>query len=114
MSELELFPAALAGPVEAPEPADARTDPRLLEPLTAREKEMLLMEQKWWKYSGAKEQQIREKFDMSATRYYQAVNALIDKEAALAWDPVTVKRLRRLRRERQRSRSARRLGHDDL
>jgi hypothetical protein len=47
---------------------------------------------------------------MSATRYYQIVNALIDTPEALAFDPMLVKRLRRLRATRQRARSARRLG----
>jgi hypothetical protein len=47
---------------------------------------------------------------MSATRYYQVLNALIDREDALAYDPMLVKRLRRLRAARQRARSARRLG----
>jgi hypothetical protein len=47
---------------------------------------------------------------MSATRYYQALNALIDRPAALSADPMLVKRLRRLRAARQRARSARRLG----
>ena len=45
-----------------------------------------------------------------ATRYYQVLNALIDRESALAYDPLLVKRLRRLRTARQRARSARRLG----
>jgi Protein of unknown function (DUF3263) len=47
---------------------------------------------------------------MSATRYYQVLNALIDRPEALAFDPLLVKRLRRLRSARQRQRSARRLG----
>jgi hypothetical protein len=47
---------------------------------------------------------------MSATRYYQVLNTLIDSPAALAADPMLVKRLRRLRATRQRARSARRLG----
>ena len=49
---------------------------------------------------------------MSATRYYQVLNALIDKPAALAADPLLVKRLRRLQVHRQRTRAARRLGID--
>ena len=49
---------------------------------------------------------------MSATRYYQVLNALIDPPEALVADPMLVKRLRRLRATRQRSRSARRLGLD--
>ena len=78
--------------------------------LTEREREILSFERQWWKYAGAKEQAVRELFDMSATRYYQLLNALIDRPEALAHDPMLVKRLRRLRSSRQRARSARRLG----
>ena len=78
--------------------------------LDRRDREILAFERQWWKYAGAKEQAIRELFDMSATRYYQVLNALIDTPAALAADPMLVKRLRRLRASRQRQRSARRLG----
>jgi hypothetical protein len=78
--------------------------------LTAREREILAFERQWWKYAGAKEQAVRELFDMSGTRYYQLLNALIDRPEALAHDPMLVKRLRRMRQTRQRARSARRLG----
>jgi len=74
------------------------------------EREILAFEGKWWKYAGAKEQAVRELFAMSATRYYQVLNALIDRPEALAADPLLVRRLRRLRASRQRTRSARRLG----
>jgi len=80
--------------------------------LSERDLLILEFERQWWKYAGAKEQAMREKFDMSATRYYQALNALIDRPAAIAADPMLVKRLRRLRAARQRARSARRLGID--
>jgi hypothetical protein len=80
--------------------------------LTTRDKDILTFERQWWKYAGAKEQAIREQFDMSATRYYQVLNSLLDHEAALAFDPLLVKRLRRLRSARQRARSARRLGFE--
>ncbi len=78
--------------------------------LLSREREVLAFERQWWKYAGAKEQAVRELFDMSSTRYYQMLNALIDRPAALAHDPMLVKRLRRMRQSRQRARSARRLG----
>jgi Protein of unknown function (DUF3263) len=81
-----------------------------LDGLSRRDREILAFERQWWKYAGAKEQAIRELFDMSTTRYYQVLNALIDTPAALAADPMLVKRLRRLRASRQRQRSARRLG----
>jgi len=82
------------------------------EGLARRDREILGFERQWWKYAGAKEQAIRDLFDMSATRYYQVLNGLIDRPEALVFDPMLVKRLRRLRASRQRQRSARRLGID--
>src|SRR5512144_2439987 len=64
--------------------------------LSERDREILNFERQWWKYAGAKEQAVREKFDMSSTRYYQVLNALIDRPEALAFDPLLVRRLRRL------------------
>jgi hypothetical protein len=95
--------------VVSPVPAESaeRTDEG---GLSRREREILAFERQWWKYAGAKEQAVKDLFDMSATRYYQVLNALIDREDALAYDPMLVKRLRRLRAARQRARSARRLG----
>jgi hypothetical protein len=80
--------------------------------LDRRDREILAFERQWWKYAGAKEQAIRELFDMSATRYYQVLNALLDKPEAMAADPLLIKRLRRLRTSRQRTRAARRLGFE--
>jgi len=80
--------------------------------MTERELEILAFERQWWKYAGAKETAVRDLFDMSATRYYQVLNVLIDRPEALVADPMLVKRLRRLRASRQRTRSARRLGLD--
>jgi hypothetical protein len=95
-------------------PADLTVtgDPDVEGGLTRREREILAFERQWWKYAGAKEQAVRDLFDMSATRYYQVLNALIDRPDALVHDPMLVKRLRRLRAARQRARSARRLGID--
>ena len=100
--------------VPAPEntAADNGVDRSSESPLSSRYQQMLALERQWWKYAGAKEQAIRELFDLSATHYYQILNALIDTEAALAHDPMLVKRLRRLRTSRQRARTARRLGSD--
>jgi hypothetical protein len=80
--------------------------------LSEREQDVLAFERQWWKYAGAKEAAIKDLFGMSATRYYQVLNTLIDKPEALVADPMLVKRLRRLRSTRQRNRSARRLGLD--
>ena len=78
--------------------------------LSRRELDILSFERQWWKYAGAKEEAIKDLFDMSATRYYQVLNAVIDRPEALAHDPMLVKRLRRVRAARQRARSARRFG----
>jgi hypothetical protein len=78
--------------------------------LADRDRAILEFERQWWRYAGSKEQAVRELFGMSATRYYQVLNALIDRPEAVAHDPMLVKRLRRLRSSRQRARSARRLG----
>ena len=94
---------ALLAHVPQEEPSDG---------LSRREREVLAFERQWWKYAGAKEQAIKDLFDMSATRYYQVLNTLIDRPEALVADPMLVKRLRRLRSTRQRARSARRLGID--
>ncbi len=80
--------------------------------LTRREYDILAFERQWWKYAGAKEDAIKELFAMSATRYYQVLNALVDRPEALAADPMLVKRLRRLRASRQKARAARRLGFE--
>jgi hypothetical protein len=78
--------------------------------LSDRDREIIAFERQWWKYAGAKEQAIKDLFDMSATRYYQVLNQLLDNPEALAHDPMLIKRLRRMRAQRQKSRSARRLG----
>ncbi|EFQ82745.1 hypothetical protein HMPREF0063_11954 [Aeromicrobium marinum DSM 15272] len=80
--------------------------------ITDRERAILALEQKWFQYAGAKEQVIRETFGVSATRYYSELNRLMDQPAALAHDPLTVKRLQRLRADRARARSAKRLSID--
>ncbi|CAJ1497275.1 MULTISPECIES: DUF3263 domain-containing protein [Mycolicibacter] len=80
--------------------------------LSRREHDILSFERDWWKYAGAKEEAIKERFALSATRYYQVLNALVDRPEALAADPMLVKRLRRLRSSRQKARAARRLGFD--
>lgn len=87
-------------------PPAARPAPEL----TRRQHEILAFERQWWKYAGAKEQAVRELFDLSATRYYQLLNAILETPAAMAADPLLVKRLRRLRSGRARTRAARRLG----
>lgn len=94
-------------PAESGEPARRSAPSR---GLSERERDILAFERQWWTHAGAKEQAIRERYEISATRYYQILNELLEKREALEADPMLVKRLRRLRAGRQRARAARRLG----
>ena len=75
--------------------------------LSELEARILEFEGTWWKFAGAKESAIKELFDLSAPRYYQLLNDLIDREDALVAAPMLVKRLRRLREARMSARTAR-------
>lgn len=77
--------------------------------LTDDDHRILTFEQAWWKYAGAKDQAIRETFEMSPTVFYQRLNLLLDDPAAHAAYPLLVKRLRNLRARRAAQRSATRL-----
>jgi hypothetical protein len=78
--------------------------------LGEREQRILVFERQWWRHAGAKEEAIRSEFGLSAARYYQVLNALLDSPAAIVSDPMLVKRLRRLRDARTSARSARVIG----
>ena len=94
--------------------ADSQVDPKAVgeDGLSRRDHDILAFERQWWKYAGAKEEAIKQLFGLSSTRYYQVLNALVDRPEALAADPMLVKRLRRLRSARQKARAARRLGFE--
>jgi Protein of unknown function (DUF3263) len=68
--------------------------------VSKRDREVLDFERSWWLYPGPKDRAIREYVGISATRYYQVLRRLIDDEEALEYDPLTIRRLRRMRRER--------------
>jgi hypothetical protein len=72
--------------------------------LSDRDQAVLGLERRSWPGPGAKERAIRERLGISPTRYYQLLNALIDDPRALALDPVTVNRLRRVRERRRGNR----------
>jgi len=78
--------------------------------LDERTRDILDFERSWWQQGGTKERRIREKLELSPTRYHQLLMRAIDLPEALAYDPMLVRRLRRLRDSRRRNRVARRLG----
>ena len=74
--------------------------------LTELELRILDFERQWWRHAGAKESSIKELFNLTPPAYYQLLNNLIDREAALLAQPMLVKRLRRLREARTQARAA--------
>ena len=78
--------------------------------LSELEIKMLEFERTWWRHAGAKESSIKELFNLTPPAYYQLLNNLIDREAAVLAEPILVKRLRRLRDSRTQARSSSKLG----
>jgi hypothetical protein len=76
-------------------------------PLAERDRSVLAFERRWWRHAGAKEEAIRREFGVGPTAYYQLLSRLLDDPAALAYDPMLVKRLQRQRASRRRRRSRR-------
>ena len=75
--------------------------------LTDREIAILEFERQLWRHPGAKEEAIRDVFDLSAARYYQLLNAVIDSPDAVRRDPMLIKRLQRARASRVHTRASR-------
>ncbi len=80
------------------------------DPLDDRARRVLEFERDWWGHSGAKEQSIRREFGWTSARYYQVLNAVIDTDVAVRYDPVFVGRLRAVRDDRAQQRRTRRSG----
>lgn len=70
-----------------------------------REREIIDFERDWTRHQGGKQAAVRERFGFSPARYYQLLARVIDDPAAMAYDPLTVRRLQRRREERQRRRA---------
>ncbi|MBG6214591.1 MAG: DUF3263 domain-containing protein [Cryobacterium sp.] len=81
--------------------------------LSERDEAVLAFERQWWRHVGAKEEAIRATFGLSAARYYQVLGALVDSPLALAFDPMLVKRLQRMRSVRSEARASRSLPTHD-
>jgi hypothetical protein len=103
--EQEAVPAG-AGP-QGPEAGPHAGAP--VAALGDRERGVLAFERQWWRHAGAKEEAIRRQFGVGPTAYYQLLSRLIDDPAALAHDPMLVKRLQRQRASRRRQAAGRRL-----
>jgi len=82
----------------------------LAEDAYERSRDILDFERGWWLHPGPKERAIRERFGFSPARYHQLLNRVVDLPEALTYDPMVVRRLRRLREQRRRRRVASQLG----
>ncbi len=82
--------------------------------LTDREQAILDFERTWWTRDGVKESLVRDLFGLDLADYYHALNELLDRSEALDYDPMVVRRLRRLRDRRRRSRSTEAVLTDEL
>ena len=78
--------------------------------LDERSRSVLDFERESWKLEVTKERAIRERFGFSPARYHQLLHRVIDRPEALAYDPMLVRRLRRVREARRRARTASTLG----
>jgi hypothetical protein len=72
--------------------------------LSDRDRAILDFERSWWTEAGPKDTAIRDRFELSGTRYYQLLTDLIDDQDALDYDPLLIRRLRRARDRRRRAR----------
>jgi Protein of unknown function (DUF3263) len=73
-------------------------------PLTEREKAILDFERTWWKLDEPKDLLIRERFQCAVLDYDQELNSVLERSEAVEYDPLGVRRLRRLRDRRRRAR----------
>ncbi|HEX6581674.1 MAG TPA: DUF3263 domain-containing protein [Actinomycetota bacterium] len=78
--------------------------------LDERSREVLDFEREAWKLTVPKQRAIRERFGFSPSRYHQLLHRIIDRPEAVAYDPMLVRRLRRVRAVRRRFRTAQGLG----
>lgn len=76
-------------------------------PLSDRDRALLDFEARWQRHGAAKEEAVRTDLEMTPARYYQLLGRLLDSPDAVAYDPMLIHRLRRLRDDRERERAAR-------
>lgn len=76
-------------------------------PLSDRDRALLDFESQWTRHGAAKEEAVRSDLGLAPARYYQLLERLLDDADAVAYAPMLVHRLRRLREQRDGERRAR-------
>lgn len=91
--------------VASTEGSGAEDPARVSQPtLSSRDQRILDFEREWKRHAEAKEDAVHTVFGLTYARYYQVLNSIIDSPAALAYDPMLIKRLQRIRETRIQSR----------
>ena len=72
--------------------------------LNPHERALIDFERVWWQLGTRKNDEIRQRFGMSASSYYRALHALLERPGAMAYDPLTVRRILRRREQARRGR----------
>ena len=78
--------------------------------LSDTDRAMIDLAGEFWRHEALREAAMRERFDLTPTRFWQRVNTLIELPEALMHSPIVVNRLRARRAGARGRRSARRLA----
>jgi len=68
------------------------------------ERALIDFEREWWQLEARKDTEIRARFAISPSSYYRSLHTLVDRPEAMAYDPLTVLRLRKRREQARRDR----------
>jgi hypothetical protein len=63
--------------------------------MTETEMAILDFEREWWRHAGARDQEVARRWGMSASKYDRRLIAIAVRPEAMAYDPLTVRRIRR-------------------
>lgn len=75
-------------------------------PLSDRDRQILALAAAHYRHPAKREADARDQLGLSPVAFWVAVDRILDDPAAMAAEPMIVKRLRRLREARRRLRSA--------
>jgi hypothetical protein len=63
--------------------------------MTDTEMAILDFEREWWRHAGTRNQEVSQRWGMSASEYERRLVVIAMRPEAMAYDPLTVRRLRR-------------------
>ena len=63
--------------------------------MTDIEMAILDFEREWWRHAGARNQEVSQRWGMSSSEYERRLIAIATRPEAMAYDPLTVRRIRR-------------------